>query len=171
MTWEAVGFNRRIKPWNLFSAQRSTVISGGPFPTSWAFNRIVTVSKVCLPWPLLERTHRHPTFLMAASQKPGFPCFHPTVNLFSARWQQDSVRISCVKLINPWFSKCGTWPPPPTQPTPCPIAASASPGNLLDMQILGLPLRRADQESVFSQAHLMILISAKVFEPLRWTSV
>ena len=169
MTWEAVGFNRRIKPWNLFSAQRSTVISGGPFPTSWAFNRIVTVSKVCLPWPLLERTHRHPTFLMAASQKPGFPCFHPTVNLFSARWQQDSVRYPVLSWLIPGSRSVGHAPPPP--PIPCPIAASASPGNLLDMQILGLPLRRADQESVFSQAHLMILISAKVWEPLRWTNV
>ena len=55
----------------------------------------------------------------------------------------DSVRISCVKKINHWSSKCGT--PPTTH-----IAASASPGNLLDMQILGLPLRPPDQESVFS---------------------
>ena len=120
----------------------SIVNSGCPLPTTWAFNRTVRVSKVCLPWPLLGLTQRLTVFLMAASQKPGFICLHPTVNLLSARWQKDSVRIPCVKKINHWFSKSGA--------PPSPIAASASPGKLYKIQILGPHLRPADQESVFT---------------------
>ena len=97
--------------------------------TRWAFNKTVRASKVCLLWPLLELTHRCPVLLRAASQKPGFTSLHPIENLHIRSALSQVTRGQCQDPVLRLISG--------SQSVVAPPAASASPGNLLQMQFLG----------------------------------
>lgn len=84
-------------------------------------SRPFTVSKVCgHPW---DSATRHPVLQKAASQKPGFTCFHPIVNLLVRRALGQVITGQCQAPVLRLISRFQSVVPSP--------AASASPGNLL----------------------------------------